>query len=248
MWALSAVVAVSAIADERIRPLEAGQAAAGRARPAGERCQRVQLEVEVAAGQTVRRQATETLDILVEARPSGWVVRVLPHLGPSPAVDWAALASPPYRSVSPLLISTDFGFRAQDAVGWNPRQFHFAADRRMAGAFEPIYRSISGTNRPRPADEAALGRLVAGSPEGTITILDARLVPGTADQGRAAAGVSSHFSETAHTLEQPGAPGQGGALGQVRALSFRISLEWPRGSRAVPAAGARSVPVACPVQ
>ena len=40
--------------------------------------------------------------------------------------DYAELATPPYESVSPLLLSTDFSFRAQDAVAWNPRRFRYA--------------------------------------------------------------------------------------------------------------------------
>ena len=71
---------------------------------------------------------TPGLKFLLEPIASGWIVRVLAAAGRGEPHDYAELATPPYRSVTPLAISTDFSFRAQDAVGWNPRRFRYAAN------------------------------------------------------------------------------------------------------------------------
>ncbi|HEY6374845.1 MAG TPA: hypothetical protein VIX90_04900, partial [Edaphobacter sp.] len=101
----------------------------GWAAPAGSKgCVRGVLEGEVHAGEGFVRPIGNGLEVMLEPLASGWILRVLPVGVPRPAHDYAELATPPYQSVSPLLISTDFSFRAQDAVGWNPREFRFAAD------------------------------------------------------------------------------------------------------------------------
>ncbi|MFC6644706.1 hypothetical protein ACFQBQ_03685 [Granulicella cerasi] len=81
-------------------------------------CSAVTVQGEVGSGEAFRQEFTPGLELFVEPLKSGWIVRVLemrqghevrePH-------DWAEVATPPYRSVSPLLISTDWAFRAQDA-------------------------------------------------------------------------------------------------------------------------------------
>src|SRR5580698_3517284 len=91
-------------------------------------CRRAVLEGEVRAGDEYVRPMGNGLEVMLEPLASGWILRVLPVSGPRPAHDYAELATPPYESVSPLLIGTDFSFRAQDAVAWNPRQFRFAVD------------------------------------------------------------------------------------------------------------------------
>jgi hypothetical protein len=115
-------------------------------------------------------------------------------------------------------------------VAWNPRRFRFAADGRMFAAMSKVYAEYLSTAVPSVAARDELAKLVSGAPEGTVEILDARLVPGTADQARAAATVASHFSTTAHTLEQP-ADKRGSALGRLTWLRFRISVELPAGLR-----------------
>jgi hypothetical protein len=52
-------------------------------------------------------------------------------------------------------------------------------------------------------------------------------VPGTANQSQMAATVASHFSTTAHTVEEPSADGsvKGGPLGKLSWVRFRVSLE-----------------------
>lgn len=206
-------------------------------RPALGACLRAVLEGEVRSGQEFRRGFGGGLDLVIEPIASGWVVRVLPARGQRPAVDYAGIATPPYRSVSPLLVSTDFSFRAQDAVGWNPRRFRYAADTRAFGAMEVVYQRLTGGGRAgaqggSPHDEEVLAGLASGQPGGVLEILDAGLTPGTADQTRAAGLVASHFGTTAHRLEQPEA-GRATALGRIGWMRFRVRLELPRGDKPV---------------
>jgi hypothetical protein len=76
-----------------------------------------------------------------------------------------------------------------------------------------------------------LAALVGRTPEGTVQLLDAHLVPGTGDQAKMASAVAAHFSMTAHSLERP-ADGKGTVLGAITWIRFRISLELPEGFRA----------------
>jgi hypothetical protein len=195
-------------------------------------CQRAVLEGSVHAGEGFVRPIGEGLKVVLEPLGwgSGWLLRVLPVNGPRPEHDYAELATPPYASVSPLLISTDFSFRAQDAVAWNPRQFRFAAN---AGDFErmrALYeRYMHGSSRNAEI-ENELAETVSRAPAGVIQILDASLVPGTANQAKMAAAVASHFSTTAHTVEEP-AEGNGSTLGRLTWIRFRIGFDLPLGFR-----------------
>ena len=195
-------------------------------------CVRGVLEGEVRAGSGFVRPIGSGLEVMLEPLASGWILRVLPVGLARPAHDYAELATPPYQSVNPLLISTDFSFRAQDVVAWNPREFRFAADKgtfqRMLGLYEEV-------ERGSPGAEEELAALASRSPEGSVQILDAHFVPGTADQAKMAAAVASHLNTTAHTVEQSGneiGDGRSTALGRVMWMHFRISLELPVGFRA----------------
>jgi hypothetical protein len=193
-------------------------------------CTRAVVEGEVQAGQKFVKPLGNGLEVMLEPMASGWTLRVLPVGGVRLDPDYAELATPPYRSVSPLLISTDFNFRAQDAVAWNPRHFRFAADKAMFEGMSAAYREYRSTPVPSAPAVNRLARLVSQAPEGTVQILDAHLVPGTGDQDKMAATVASHFSTTAHNLERP-ADGKGSLRGEVTWIRFRISLEVPGGFR-----------------
>jgi hypothetical protein len=84
------------------------------------------LDGELKDGRPFSQPIGNGLKIFFQPIHSGWILRVLPVSGPMGDYDYAELATPPYQSVTPLSISTDFSFRAQDAVGWNPRHFRFA--------------------------------------------------------------------------------------------------------------------------
>ncbi len=200
----------------------------GQVRGGSGACQREVIAGEVRAGEEFVRPVGNGLEVMLEPLASGWIVRVLPVAGPRQAHDYAELATPPYASVSPLLLSTDFSFRAQDVVAWNPRRFRFAAS---AGDFDRllgVYGRYRAASPAGGAVEAELAELVSRMPEGMVQIVDAKLTPGMANQSQMAAMVASHFSTTAHTLEEP-AEGKGSALGRVEWMRFRLSLDVPAG-------------------
>ena len=89
-------------------------------------------------------------------------------------------------------------------------------------------RGIAGCRRRLAEAQNELAEMVSKEPEGNLQILDVRLIPGTANQAGTAALVASHFSTTAHTVEEP-ADGKGLPLGKLTWVKFRISLELPRG-------------------
>jgi hypothetical protein len=194
-------------------------------------CSRAVVEGEAGAGQGFVKVIGNGLEVMLEPLASGWILRVLPVGVPRPEHDYAELASPPYRSVSPLLISTDFSFRAQDVVAWNPRHFRFAEDKNMFAELSEAYREYRSTPVPSAAAMNKLAERVSRAPEGTVQLLDAKLVPGMGDQSKMAAAVASHFSTTAHSLERP-ADGKATLLGKITWIRFRISLELPEGFNA----------------
>jgi hypothetical protein len=195
----------------------------------------------VAAGKYFERRLGNGLEAMLEPLASGWILRVLPSGTPRGAHDYAELATPPYQSVSPLLLSTDFSFRAQDVVAWNPRRFHFAASgaefNQLAAAYEEYRRSSTSQA------EGKLAELAGKTPEGTIDLLDVRLEPGTANQAGTAAMVATHFAATPHTVEQP-SEGRSTALGRVTWMRFRIEFDLPIEFRAEP--GIAVEPRVCP--
>ncbi len=192
------------------------------------------LEGEVRVGESFERPIGGGLMVRLEALSwgSGWALRVLPLGGmpkntPKAVQDYAQLATPPYAAVNPLLLSTDFSFRAQDAVAWNPRRFRYAVNATEFARLEAAYERYSRVSPATAKANRELATLVSKEPEGTLQILDARLIPGTADQAGTAAPVASHFNTTAHTVEEP-ADGKGSPLGKLNWVRFRIGLELPR--------------------
>ncbi|MCU1321437.1 MAG: hypothetical protein JWM43_1086 [Acidobacteriaceae bacterium] len=191
------------------------------------------IEGEVRAGESFAQPIGGGLEVRLEALSwgSGWILRVLPVHEPRLAHDYVELATPPYTSVSPLLLSTDYSFRAQDAVAWNPRRFRFIASASEFAGIAAVYERYSKTTPPAADAENELATLVSKAPEGTLQILDARLIPGTANQAQTAIGVASHFNTTAHTVEEA-AGGKGTSLGKLMWIRFRIRLELPTGFHA----------------
>ncbi len=217
-----------------------------RAAVAGQ-CRSVAFEGSVRAGQAFRQPLGQGLELLLEPVAAGWWMRVVPVAEEKFSPDYAELATPPYNSVNPLLLSTDYGFRAQDAVGWNPRHFQFLLQAAEAQRATAAYHTYMGhpqqqNNRAGQAAMQLLAGLPAKSAQGELQILDAHLVPGTADQVRAAGVVASHFTATPHTLDQP-TDGKFSALGRIDWLRFRVVLVLPRSF--LPAAGLQAESASC---
>jgi hypothetical protein len=205
----------------------------GVAAPVKGACRVGVIEGEVKAGESFARPIGNGLEVRLEALSwgSGWLLRVLPAKGLMPRHDYAELATPPYDSVSPLLLSTDFSFRAQDAVAWNPRRFRYADNAAEFSQLMEIYERYRRSTPPAANTENELAVAVSKTPEGTLQILDARLIPGSANQAHTAATVATHFSASAHTVEEP-QEGKGTALGKVTWVRFRIRLDLPPGFKA----------------
>lgn len=189
------------------------------------RCSLITIEGEVSAGQVYSHPINSSLDLVLDPLPSGWLLRVLPAGKPRPPHDYAELATPPYQSVTPLAVSTDFSFRAQDAVAWNPRSFRFAA---TADSFKKLltaYNDYMAATDPvrRRVAESRLTALLPQTAGGELRILDARMVAGTADQAGLAAMVASHLAETAHTVVPAGGE-KVSPLGKLTWLRFRASF------------------------
>ena len=191
-----------------------------RAAAAAEPCAGLTFEGEVARGQAYIHPLTPLLDFKLEAVPAGWMVRVLFHGKPRPVHDAAELANPPYRSPTPILISTDFAFRAQDAIAWNPRAFRYLKTEAQVDAAEAAYQATLH-DPAHPAAGAALYPLLAHAGEALLTIVDAEIAGGTANQTAGAAAVASHFAETAHTerADVPATP-----RGAILRLRFRATF------------------------
>jgi hypothetical protein len=199
-------------------------------------CKAVVLEGQVAAGQSYAQQFSLDWIFYFEPIASGWMVRVLRAGVPRTDHDGAELATPPYRSVTPLAVTTDFSFRAQDAIGWNPRRFHYTKDAAVFQKMAELYAPAMAGNAQA---ERSLAMLAAEQPEGVLTIEDAHLVPGSNDQAAAAAAVASHFETTPHSVEQ----GPSSPLGRITAIRFRVQMELRPGTVAAP--GLKTLPIPC---
>ena len=199
-------------------------------------CRRGVLDGEVRAGESFARPLGGGLQVRLEALSwgSGWLLRISPVGTPRLGHDYAELATPPYSSVNPLLISTDYSFRSQDVVAWNPRRFRFATSAAEFARIESVFERYARVSPPPPALEVELASLVSKASEGTLEIMDARLIPGTANQSKMAAVVASHFDTTVHTVEEP-RNGTGSVLGRLTWMRFKLSLDLPRGFKADPA-------------
>jgi hypothetical protein len=219
-----------------------GGVARGQTRTLAGACSRAVIEGEVSAGQGFEWRLGNGLEVWLQPIASGWIVRVIPATGPRVTHDYAELATPPYQSVSPLSVSTDFSFRAQDAVAWNPRHFRFAADASEFARLSAAYEALRKTPTPTGTASTELAVIVARAPEGELQIVDAKLVPGTANQAGTAAMVASHFAETPHTIEQP-TDGKPSPLGRVTWMRFRLRMDLPAGFR--PERGLKVEPHPC---
>lgn len=194
-------------------------------------CRAAVFDGEVKAGEAYRKVFAPGLELFLEPLPSGWIARVLEvHDGHEvrEAHDWAEVATPPYRSVSPLLVSTDWAFRAQDAAGWNPRTFRYAKDRAAFAALGRLEDRVVANDRSAEGEAAAM---VVRQPEGELELLDVVLAPGTHDQSRMASAVAQHFAGTPHEVVQGEQPT---ALGRLVQIRFRVRMDLPVGMAAAP--------------
>ena len=212
-------------------------------------CRQLTLQGEVSAAREWKAPIGEGWVIRLVPIPSlqagytGWDL-VVDRERPAGFPDALYLATPPYNSINQREIGTTYGLRAQDAIGWNPRSFRFLTDPAAFRAAKRHYNLAFARHKDRvPADvlaaaSARLLKLETHASTGQLTILDARLVPGTADPARFAQQWSRAASRSKYQVDAA-APGKSTARGELRSMRFRITLslppDWamPRGVRAV---------------
>jgi hypothetical protein len=166
---------------------------AGLTQPSRQSCTKVELKGEINAGQAWRAELGQ-----------GWIFRMLPippgqagYSGWDLAVDQdpaagypdaLLLATLPYNSINEREIATTFGLRAQDAIGWNPRSFHFLIDPGEFRQAQQLYLQLAkagelsgsaGQNGAQNIDR--LLRLQKNTAAGEFHIEDVRLNPGIGD-------------------------------------------------------------------
>ena len=216
------------------------QTRAGSAKAKSLPCRRTVMEGVLQEGQGFQAEFARGLVFGMEPIRSGWAVRVVAAKKARGPHEYAEVATLPYQSVSPLLLSTDWAFRAQDAVGWTPRRFRYAA---TEAAYLALAKDYDGVLRGDGAASQRAVQLASAQPEGLLEIEDAKLAPGLADQTRVAAAVSAHFAQTPHTLDSAAQPSP---LGRIEEVRFRISLDLPAGLE--PVKGLKIVMFSCPLR
>ena len=179
----------------------------------------------------------------------GWVFRILP-IASSPAgysgwdmvvdrdppagyPDALLLATLPYNSINEREIGTTFGLRAQDAIGWNPRSFHFMVDPAAFREAQQLYLEmakagqLSGTSASKGSHEVdRLLSLEKSSAAGELQIEDVRLAPGIADPAPFAQAWALASARTPHEIIAP-ADGKASPRGSLAWMRFSVTLWLP---------------------
>ena len=213
---------------------------ASHATPPGRVCRRLDVQGEVNANQEWRT-----------ALGQGWVFRVLPiapaqfgYSGwdlvvdrdpPAGYPDALLLATLPYKSINEREIGTTFGLRAQDALGWNPRSFHFLSNPAEFREAQQWFRQLPAAGRDADRGSSAatganamarLLQLQSQASSGQFRIVDAHIVPGIADPQPFAQGWALAASRVQQEIE-PALPGQSTPRGKLLWIRFVLTLWLP---------------------
>lgn len=220
--------------------------------PASRFCQRLVLEGEAAQGHGWQAPIGQNWLVRLVPIPvgprdhSGWDLAVSPAFDQD-YPDALLLATPPYGSLNPREIATSYGMRAQDAIAWSPRHFHFftsAADLTRARQLYGSLLNAKSDPASRQQVSARLLDLTAGAPSlasGRLDILDAHLLSGIADPAPFATQWAASLVRIPHTQDQSSeSPTQNGTLHTVR---FKLTLWLPLSWKFAP--GAEIVRVKC---
>jgi hypothetical protein len=207
--------------------------------PRATNCQKVVLSGEVSAGQEWRSAFGQGWNFrLVPIQPgkagySGWDL-VVDREQAAGFPDALLVATPPYNSLNEHEVGTTFGLRAQDAIGWNPRSFHFLTSPEAFKESQRLFlvlgkRGMRDTPVVSKEEGLAMQRQLEineKSSAGQFCILDARLAPGVADAASYAENWALASARTPHSLEPVGA-GHATPLGELRWIKFSVTLWLP---------------------
>jgi hypothetical protein len=153
--------------------------------PASPDAQEVRFAGEVARGASFTRDVGHNLTFRLTPATAdeggGWVIEILPPVEPAgDPVEFAAIATPPYRAYNDRYIAAAFGYSAKEALQSPVRKFNFVHsvdDEHLADEVvnAALYPSTTGeADKPRIAAEAAA--LMLGT--GELRIVKSRLTPG----------------------------------------------------------------------
>lgn len=192
-------------------------------------CTRIDLAGAASAGQSWSASFGE-----------GWVFRLLPIHGaeysgwdlavdrtPSAGYPDALLvATPPYNSINEREVGTTYGLRAQDALGWNPRSFHFLTSPVDFREAQKLFAATTLSASPSAAQTGTmqkLATLMSRAASGEFRILDAHIVPGTGDAAPYAENWGLQSAKTLHT-DVPPSNGQATPRGAFQWIRFSVTL------------------------
>jgi hypothetical protein len=208
--------------------------------PGSRQCWKISLNGEVQAGEKWSQPLGDgwifkVLPIAPSGRGfTGWDL-VLDREQESGYPDALLLATPPYDSLSEREIGTTFGLRAQDAIAWQPRRFHFLTSPEDLSKGRKLFHALmTGNSSSAQAQAQAragieLLRLVSGEVSlgtGEFEIVDAKLTPGESDPPVFAQQWASRLRSVPHTIVP--SQGQGSARGELRSIRFEMTLWLPK--------------------
>jgi len=167
--------------------------------------------------------------------------------------DALLLGTPPYGSLNEREIGTTFGMRAQDAIAWEPRRFHFLTNLRdwtrarelFPAVIEGSGSDVAPSNSPTRNKAAYELLQIVGKNSGSgrtasgeFSVLDARLKSGVSDPPAYALQWAAHLGQVPHKLEQ--ADAVPGPMGELLWLRFGVTLWLPGSWKAPPRLASKS--------
>ncbi len=208
--------------------------------PAAPSCKKVVLIGDVSAGKDWQTSLGQGWAFRLQpigpaqAGYSGWDL-VVDRDQPTGYPDSILLATPPYNSINEREIGTTFGLRAQDAIGWNPRSFHFLIDPAAFHQAQQLFLSLerdgqmSGSAAESTTASRDMNRLMQfekARAAGELRIEDSRLIPGVSDAAPFAQAWALAGMRTPHQIVA--APdGKSSSRGSLAWIRFSVTLWLP---------------------
>ncbi len=190
-------------------------------------CRLVTFDGQLASGsswKTAIGQGWELRLVPIAGNYSGWDMVAAPA-GDLAYPDALLLATPPWGSLTEREIGTTFGLRAQDAIAWMPRRFHFlTSPDQLARARKAFPAAVSGGPAAASASNALLTELKHAA-SGDFTITGAKIVAGIADPPTFAQQWASHLGRVPYQQLPAGANPT--PRGEIRSIEFRVRLWLP---------------------